>query len=101
MSQLRRLVHCTLPPELARRPVLHGLAHASGAVINVHRANVDVEAGVAWYLLELEGSEAEVDRAESWLREQGVTVERIEDRPPGHGSTGHGGSATPGSPAPS
>jgi hypothetical protein len=101
MSQLRRLVHCTLPPELARRPVLHGLAHASGAVINVHRANVDVEAGVAWYLLELEGSEAEVDRAESWLREQGVTVERIEDRPPGHGSTGHGGSAAPGSPAPS
>jgi hypothetical protein len=101
MSQIRRLVHCTLPPELARRPVLHGLAHASGAVVNVHRANVDAEAGVAWFLLELEGSEAEVDRAESWLREQGVTVERIEDRPPGHGSPGHGGSAAPGSAGPS
>ena len=101
MRQTRRLVHCTLPPELARRPVLHGLAHASGAVVNVHRANVDAEAGVAWFLLELEGSEVEVDRAESWLREQGVTVERIEDRPPGHGSPGHGGSAAPGSPAPS
>jgi ABC-type methionine transport system ATPase subunit len=106
MSQIRRLVHCTLPPELARRPVLHGLAHASGAVVNVHRANVDAEAGVAWFLLELEGSEAEVDRAESWLREQGVTVERIEDRPPGHGSPGHRspghrGSAAPGSAGPS
>jgi hypothetical protein len=80
MSRTRRLVHCSLPPELVRRPVLHGLAHASGAVVNVHRANVDVEAGVAWFLLELEGPESEVDRAEDWLREQGVAVERIEDR---------------------
>ncbi len=80
MSRTRRLVHCSLPPELARRPVLHGLAHASGAVVNVHRANVDVEAGVAWFLLELEGPESEVDRAEDWLREQGVAVERIEER---------------------
>jgi hypothetical protein len=82
MSQTRRLVHCSLPPELTGRPVLHGLAHASGAVVNVHRANVDVEARVAWFLLELSGPEAEVDRAEAWLREQGVTVERIEERPP-------------------
>jgi hypothetical protein len=81
MSRTRRLVHCSLPPELARRPVLHGLAHASAAVVNVHRANVDVEAGVAWFLLELEGPESEVDRAEGWLREQGVAVERIEERP--------------------
>jgi hypothetical protein len=84
MSRTRRLVHCSLAPELARRPVLHGLAHASGAVVNVHRANVDVEAGVAWFLLELEGPEVEVDRAEAWLREQGVAVERIEERSPGH-----------------
>jgi ABC-type methionine transport system ATPase subunit len=83
MSRTRRLVHCSLPPELAHRPVLHGLAHASGAVVNVHRANVDVEAGVAWFLLELEGPEAEVDQAEAWLREQGVAVERIEERSPG------------------
>jgi ABC-type methionine transport system ATPase subunit len=82
MSLTRRLVHCSLSPELARRPVLHGLAHASGAVVNVHRANVDVEAGVAWFLLELKGPETEVDRAEAWLREQGVTVERIEERRP-------------------
>ena len=80
MSRTRRLVHCSLTPELARRPVLHGLAHASGAVVNVHRANVDVEAGVAWFLLELEGPEAEVDRAEAWLRQQGVTVEQIQER---------------------
>jgi hypothetical protein len=82
VTGVRRLVHCTLPPELVSQPVLHGLAHASGAVVNVHRANVDVEAAVAWFLLELSGPVEEVERAEAWLRAQNVTVERIEDRPP-------------------
>ena len=80
MSAIRRLVHCSLPPELVTQPVLHGLSHASAAVVNVHRANVDVEAGVAWFLLELSGEPEEVERAEAWLQAQGVTVERIEER---------------------
>jgi len=77
---VRRLVHCTLPPELVREPVLHGLVRASAAVVNIRRANVDVEAGVAWYLLELSGSVGELDRAEAWLREQTIKVERIPDQ---------------------
>ncbi len=77
---VRRLVHCTLPPELVREPVLHGLVRASAAVVNIRRANVDVEAGVAWYLLELSGSVGELDRAEAWLREQAIKVERIPDQ---------------------
>ena len=80
MTSIRRLVHCSLPPELVGRPILHGLSHAAGAVVNVRRANVDVEAGVAWYILELTGPPAEVDRAEAWLQEQGVTVERIDQQ---------------------
>jgi NIL domain len=80
VTAIRRLVHCSLPPELVTQPVLHGLSHASAAVVNVHRANVDVEAGVAWFLLELSGEPEEVERAEAWLRAQGVTVERIEER---------------------
>jgi hypothetical protein len=74
----RRLLHCTLPPALVHEPVLHGLVGASGAVVNVRRANVDVEAGVAWYLLELSGPEAELDRAEAWLTGRGVHVEPID-----------------------
>jgi ABC-type methionine transport system ATPase subunit len=81
MSVTRRLVHCTLPPALVHEPVLHGLVRASRAVVNIHRANVDVEAGVAWYLLELSGPAEEVDRAEAWLRERGIKLERIPDRP--------------------
>jgi ABC-type methionine transport system ATPase subunit len=80
VSGIRRLVHCSLPPELVTQPVLHGLSHAAAALVNVHRANVDVEAGVAWFILELSGPPEEVERAESWLQDRGVTVERIEER---------------------
>ena len=74
---MRRLVHCTLPPDLVHRPILHDLVRATTAVVNVRRANVDVEAGVAWFLLELSGPRDQLDRAEAWLVGQGVTVERI------------------------
>ena len=75
---MRRLVHCSLPPELVHQPILHGLVRATSAVVNVRRANVDVESGVAWFLLELSGDPADLDRAEAWLTDQGVTVEPIE-----------------------
>jgi NIL domain len=75
---VRRVVHCTLPPELVHRPILHDLVRATTAVVNVRRANVDVESGVAWFLLELSGPEDELDRAEAWLVDHGLTVEPIE-----------------------
>jgi len=75
---VRRVVHCTLPPELVHQPILHDLVRATTAVVNVRRANVDVESGVAWFLLELSGPEDELGRAETWLVDHGVTVEPIE-----------------------
>jgi ABC-type methionine transport system ATPase subunit len=75
---MRRLIHCTLPPELVHRPILHDLVRATSAVVNVRRANVDVESGVAWFLLELSGPAGQLDQAEDWLRQQGVTVEPID-----------------------
>jgi ABC-type methionine transport system ATPase subunit len=75
---VRRLVHCTLPPELVHQPILHDLVRTTTAVVNVRRANVDVESGVAWFLLELSGPEDQVELAESWLADHGVTVEPIE-----------------------
>jgi hypothetical protein len=75
---VRRVVHCTLPPDLVHRPILHDLVRATTAVVNVRRANVDVEAGVAWFLLELTGTSDQLDQAEAWLTGHGVTVEQIE-----------------------
>ena len=75
---MRRLVHCTLPPGLVHRPILHDLVRATTAVVNVRRANVDVESGVAWFLLELSGTEDQLDHAQAWLAQQGVAVELID-----------------------
>ena len=75
---MRRVVHCTLPPGLVHRPILHDLVRATTAVVNVRRANVDVESGVAWFLLELSGPTDELERAETWLTDHGVTVEPIQ-----------------------
>ena len=75
---MRRVVHCTLPPDLVHQPILHDLVRATSAVVNVRRANVDVEAGVAWFLLELSGPRDQLDQAEAWLAGRGVTVEQIE-----------------------
>jgi hypothetical protein len=75
---VRRLVHCTLPPELVHRPILHDLVRTTTAVVNIRRANVDVESGVAWFLLDLSGPADELARAEAWLAEHGVTVEPID-----------------------
>ena len=75
---MRRLVHCTLPPELVHQPILHDLVRATRAVVNVRRANVDVESGVAWFLLELSGPADQVQQAETWLAQQGITVEPID-----------------------
>jgi NIL domain len=74
---VRRLLHCTLPSDLVHRPILHDLVRATTAVVNVRRANVDVESGVAWFLLELTGPADQLDQAQSWLAGQGVTVEPI------------------------
>ena len=75
---MRRLVHCTLPPDLVHRPILHDLVRATTAVVNIRRANVDVESGVAWFLLELSGPEDQLDHAQAWLAQQGVAVELID-----------------------
>ena len=75
---MRRVVHCTLPPELVHRPILHDLVRATTAVVNVRRANVDVESGVAWFILELTGPEDQVELAESWLSERGIAVQPID-----------------------
>jgi ABC-type methionine transport system ATPase subunit len=75
---VRRVVHCTLPPDLVHQPILHDLVRSTTAVVNVRRANVDVESGVAWFLLELSGARDQLDQAEAWLAGRGVTVERIE-----------------------
>jgi L-aspartate semialdehyde sulfurtransferase ferredoxin len=69
--------HLTFPERLVREPVIHTLGQRFGLVTNIRRANVDDR--TAWVILEMDGPGDRLDAALSWLAEQGVQVERIED----------------------
>ena len=72
-----RRFHLTLPHHLGDEPVLYALGKRFEVVTNVRRASIE-EAG-AWVILEVSGPEAAVDAAVSWLSEQGVRVERMDE----------------------
>lgn len=71
--------HLTLPGELVGEPIIHTLGSEFGIVTTIRRANL--EEGSGWVILEMEGPDEALDRAMGWLREQGVTVDRLEEAP--------------------
>ena len=68
--------YLTYPPGLVKEPVIYLLSKKFAVVTNIRGANVSGEMGLL--ALEIEGSQGELDRAVTWLREQGITVEPIE-----------------------
>jgi ABC-type methionine transport system ATPase subunit len=73
--------HLTFPAGFGEEPVIHALGERFGLVTNITRANLEESGG--WVILDLRGAHQRLDEAVSWLAEQGVRVERIDDRPGG------------------
>jgi ABC-type methionine transport system ATPase subunit len=73
--------HLTFPGDLVGEPIIHTLGSDFGVVTTIRRANL--EEGSGWVILEMEGTDEAVDRAVAWLRERGVTVDRLEEAPGG------------------
>jgi ABC-type methionine transport system ATPase subunit len=71
--------HLTFPERLIREPVIYSVGQRFGLVTNIRRANVDVEEGHGWVILEMEGSEENLADAVAWLTDQGVDVDRLRD----------------------
>lgn len=69
--------HLTFPEHLINEPVIHRLGKEFGLVTNIRRANI--EERQAWVILEMEGTDRSIADAVSWLAEQGVHVDRIEE----------------------
>ena len=67
--------HLTFPGELAREPIIHSLSTKFDLVPTIRRASL--EEGSGWMIIEVEGPEASVIDAVTWLSDQGVKVERI------------------------
>lgn len=75
-TQQRAKLYLTYPKKLVREPLIWKATRDFDLVFNIRSASVSEEIGII--AIELDGSEAAIEGAIAWLREQGVTVEPIE-----------------------
>lgn len=75
-DEVRTKLYLTYPKALVREPILYELARTFDVVFNIRGASVTEELGII--AIELDGPEELVERAITWLRSRGVTVEPIE-----------------------
>jgi ABC-type methionine transport system ATPase subunit len=73
---MKEKFYLTYPPALVKEPFIYWLGKKFEVITNIRGANISNEMGLV--ALEIEGAQAEIDRAVAWLRTQGVTVEPIE-----------------------
>jgi L-aspartate semialdehyde sulfurtransferase ferredoxin len=72
---VRERIYLTFPRTLVQEPVLSSMAKQFDVVFNIRGSTVTAE--MALMALEINGAQAEVDKAVAWLKEKGVTVEPI------------------------
>ena len=73
---MKEKFYLTYPPALIKEPLIYLLIKKFDIIPNIRGANVSDEMGLL--AMEIEGARDGIDRAITWLREQGVTVEPIE-----------------------
>jgi ABC-type methionine transport system ATPase subunit len=66
-------VMLTFTKESIKEPLVYWLGQKFKVVTNIRRA--DVQEGIGWMILELDGDSAEIERATQWVQEQGVRVD--------------------------
>jgi len=71
----KQRVRFTFSAELVQEPIIYRLGRDFDVVTNIRRA--DVRADVGWVVLELEGSEDEIQRGLAWVGKTGVRVDPI------------------------
>ena len=71
-----RRVYLTYTEESVTRPLIYEMGHKFDVVTNIRIASMSREIGLV--ALQVEGDEDEVDKALSWMEDQGVKVEPIE-----------------------
>jgi len=76
MERLRERYYLSYPRTLIKEPILYQLVKKFDLVFNIRGASVSEEMGLV--AVEFEGSADQIERALTWLRSTGVTVEPIE-----------------------
>jgi len=72
----KRRLKFIFPPELVTEPVIYNLGHDFRVVTSIRRADITDERG--WVLLELEGSDEDIEQGLAWVMAKGVGVEPME-----------------------
>jgi ABC-type methionine transport system ATPase subunit len=72
----RRRVHLTFQGQLTDQPVIWTLSEEFDLVFNIRQA--DLDEGVGWMMLELDGDDQRIADALAWLEREGVIVAPIE-----------------------
>ena len=71
----KRRVMFTFPPELVTEPVIYYLGQQFRVVTNIRRADVAEDRG--WVVLEVEGSEEDIEKGLEWVASKGVRVDPV------------------------
>lgn len=72
---MKEALNLTFPPNLIKEPVIHRMSKKFDVVFNLRRAKITDKIGEI--VLELEGQEDAVRKAEDWLRDQGLKVQPV------------------------
>ena len=72
---MKEALSLTFPAHLIKEPVIHRMSKKFDVVFNLRRAKITDKVGEI--VLELEGSENALAKAEQWLREQGLKVQSV------------------------
>ena len=71
----KQRVKFTFPNDLVTEPVIYRLSTEYKIITNIRRA--DVQEDVGWVVLELEGTQSDIDTGLTWVAELGVRVDLI------------------------
>ena len=70
-----RKVYCTFPKEMIKEPLLYNLGKDFNVIPNIRGASITDEVGLVY--LELEGDDAEIEKAVDYLRVKKVRVDDV------------------------
>lgn len=72
----RRRVRLTFPDDLIKEPVIYQMGREFQVVTNIRMAEVAQRFG--WVILEIDGEDAEIQRALDWAESKGVRIDPVE-----------------------
>lgn len=73
---MKRRVKLTFPPNLIKEPVIFTMAKQFDVMPNIRRARVTETVGEM--ILELDGTDDNIEKGIHWLKKKGVDVELVE-----------------------